>query len=69
MTATVPAASQQVCAHRQRGVEELKQPVVARKIRWHMKDVVDKGKKEKGKEMKLVFNGDIKKLKSEYKAI
>lgn len=49
--------------------EELKQPVVARKSRWHMKDVVDKGKKEKAKEMKLVFNGDIKKLKSDYKAI
>lgn len=49
--------------------EELKQPVVARKSRWHMKDVVDKGKKEKSKEMKLVFNGDIKKLKSDYKAI
>lgn len=47
--------------------EELKQPVDARKSRWHMKDVVDKGKKEKSKEMKLVFNGDIKKLKSEYK--
>ena len=49
--------------------EELKQPVIARKSRWHMKDVVEKGKKEKAKEMKLVFNGDIKKLKSEYKAI
>lgn len=47
--------------------EELKQSVEARKSRWHMKDVVDKGKKEKSKEMKLVFNGDIKKLKSEYK--
>jgi dCTP deaminase len=49
--------------------EELKQPVVARKSRWHMKDVVDKGKKEKSKEMKLVFNGDIKKLKADYKVI
>ncbi len=48
--------------------EELKQPVIARKSRWHMKDVVEKGKKEKAKEMKLVFNGDIKKLKSDYKA-
>jgi len=47
--------------------EELKQPVMARKSRWHMKDVVEKGKKEKSKEMKLVFNGDIKKLKSDYK--
>lgn len=49
--------------------EELKQPVNARKSRWHMKDVVEKGKKEKGKEMKLVFNGDIKKLKADFKAI
>jgi deoxycytidine triphosphate deaminase len=47
--------------------EELKQPVMARKSRWHMKDVVEKGKKEKSKEMKLVFNGDIKKLKTDYK--
>ncbi len=49
--------------------EELKHPIEARKSRWHMKDVVDKGKKEKGKEMKLVFNGDIKKLKSDYKVV
>ena len=49
--------------------EELKQPVEARKSRWHMKDVVEKGKKEKSREMKLVFNGDIKKLKSDFKVI
>jgi dCTP deaminase len=48
--------------------EELKRPVNARKSRWHMKDVVEKGKKEKSKEMKLVFSGDIKKIKSMYKA-
>jgi dCTP deaminase len=47
--------------------EELDQAVEARKSRWHMKDVVDKGAKEKSKEMKLVFNGDIKKLKTDYK--
>jgi dCTP deaminase len=47
--------------------EQLSQPVEARKSRWHMKDVVEKGAKEKGKEMKLVFNGDIKKLKSDFK--
>lgn len=47
--------------------EELKHPVEARKSRWHMKDVVDKGKKEKGDEMKLVFSGDIKKLKKDHK--
>lgn len=49
--------------------EELKHPVNARKSRWHQKDVVEKGKKEKSKEMKLVFSGDIKKLKSDYKAL
>ncbi|MFZ2886288.1 MAG: dCTP deaminase, partial [Minisyncoccia bacterium] len=49
--------------------EELTHPVDARKSRWHMKDVVEKGKKEKGKEMKLVFNGDIKKLKGDYKVM
>lgn len=48
--------------------EELKHPVNARKSRWHQKDVVEKGKKEKSKEMKLVFSGDIKKLKSDFKA-
>lgn len=49
--------------------EELKHPVNARKSRWHQKDVVEKGKKEKSKEMKLVFSGDIKKLKSDFKAL
>lgn len=49
--------------------EELKHAVHARKSRWHMKDVVEKGKKEKAKEMKLVFNGDIKKLKNDYRVI
>nr|AIA16510.1 UvrD/REP helicase N-terminal domain protein [uncultured bacterium] len=47
--------------------EELKHPVEARKSRWHMKDVVDKGGKEKAKEMKMVFSGDIRKLKSDFK--
>ncbi len=47
--------------------EELSDPVEARKSRWHMKDVVDKGAKEKTKEMKLVFNGDIKKLKTDFR--
>lgn len=48
--------------------EQLARPVDARKSRWHMKDVVDKGKKEKSDEMKLVFSGDIKKLKKEHPA-
>jgi dCTP deaminase len=49
--------------------EELKKPVEARKSRWHMKDVVDKGKKERVDEMKLVFSGDIKKLKKDHSAL
>jgi len=46
--------------------EQLTHPVEARKSRWHQKDVVDKGKKEKSAEMKFVFNGDIKKLKKDF---
>ncbi|NBV77288.1 dCTP deaminase [bacterium] len=49
--------------------EELKHSIKARKSRWHMKDVVDKGKKEKTDEMKYVFSGDIKKLKNDNKAL
>lgn len=48
--------------------EQLAQPVEARKSRWHQKDVVEKGAKEKSKEMKLVFSGDIKKLKKDHAA-
>ena len=33
------------------------------------KDVVEKGKKEKASEMKLVFNGDLKKLKKDFSAL
>lgn len=39
-----------------------------RKSRWHQKDVVDKGSKEKSVEMKLVFSGDVKKLKKDFPA-
>lgn len=46
--------------------EELTHAVEPRKSRWHQKDVVDKGKKEKSTEMKFVFNGDIKKLKKDF---
>lgn len=47
--------------------EELKTEVKhVRKSRWHQKDVVDKGKKEKMNEMKLVFSGDLKKLKKDH---
>ncbi len=48
--------------------EQLSKPVKPRKSRWHLKDVVDKGAKEKGVEMKLVFNGDLKKLKTDFPA-
>lgn len=48
--------------------EELAHKVEPRKSRWHQKDVVDKGKKEKSAEMKLVFSGELKKLKSNYPA-
>ena len=49
--------------------EALSHEVQARKSRWHQKDVVEKGAKEKSKEMKLVFSGDIKKLKKDYSAL
>jgi dCTP deaminase len=48
--------------------EELTHPVETRKSRWHQKDVVEKGKKEQSVEMKLVFEGDIKKLKTDHPA-
>jgi dCTP deaminase len=49
--------------------EQLAHEVEPRKSRWHNKDVVDKGGKEKSKEMKLVFSGDLKKLKRDHSAI
>jgi len=49
--------------------EELSHPVEPRRSRWHGKDVVEKGAKEKAKEMKLVFSGDIRKLKKDHSAI
>ena len=48
--------------------EQLSKKVKPHKSRWHQKDVVDKGAKEKGAEMKLVFSGDIRKLKSDFPA-
>jgi len=49
--------------------EELSHAVEPRRSRWHGKDVVEKGGKEKAKEMKLVFSGDIKKLKKDFSAL
>ncbi len=48
--------------------EQLAKPVEARKSRWHKKDVVDRGAKEKSNELKLIFSGDIRKLKKEFPA-
>jgi len=49
--------------------EELTAPIEdPRKSRWHQKDVVEKGVKEKSVEMKLVFEGDIRKLKKDHPA-
>jgi len=47
--------------------ETLDEPVVPRKSRHHMKDIVDTPESEDEKEMKLVLNGKIRELKSEYK--
>jgi len=48
--------------------EQLSKKVKPHRSRWHQKDVVDKGAKEKSAEMKLVFSGDIRKLKSDFPA-
>ncbi len=48
--------------------EQLSKKVKPRKSRWHKKDVVDKGAKEKGAEMRLIFSGDLKKLKTDFPA-
>lgn len=48
--------------------EELSEPAELKKSRWHQKDIVEKGKKEGGAEIKLVFSGDIKKLKADHPA-
>ena len=49
--------------------ESLSHTVTPRRSRWHQKDVVDKGGKEKAAEMKLVFSGDLKKLKKDFPAV
>ncbi len=49
--------------------EQLAHEVKPRRSRWHQKDVVDRGGKEKAKEMKLVFSGDLKKLKRDHSAL
>ncbi len=46
--------------------EELSREVEPRKSRWHQKDVIEKGGKEKSAEINLIFKGDIKKLKEDF---
>ena len=45
-------------------LQTLSSKVRARKSRWHKKDIVDKGKKEKNTEIKFIMKGDIKGLKA-----
>ncbi len=49
--------------------EELKHRIKARKSRWHMKDVVDKGGKEKNEEVRFIADGDIRALKKKFPII
>jgi len=46
--------------------EELSETITPRKSRWHQKDIIERGGKEKSQEMKLIISGDIKKLKGDY---
>jgi len=46
----------------------LSRKVKARKSRWHKKDIVDKGKKEKATEMNFIKKGDIRGLKAAFPA-
>ncbi len=46
--------------------ETLNETVTTRKSRWHLKDVVERGDKEKKAETELVVKGDIKSLKEKF---
>lgn len=46
--------------------EKLSHEVDARQSRWHKKDVVEKGEREKDEEIELILAGKIKELKSDY---
>lgn len=46
--------------------EELTEPVVPRKSKYHKRDIIDGIKKEKAVESRLILKGDIKKLKAEH---
>jgi dCTP deaminase len=47
--------------------EALIHEVQIRKSRWHLKDVVERGEKEKSEEIDLVLSGDIRGLKEKFK--
>lgn len=49
--------------------EELKEPVNARKSKYHKKDIVDGVAREKRDEAALIMKGEIRKLKSEYSVV
>ena len=46
--------------------ETLNETVTTRKSRWHLKDVVERGDKEKTAEIELVVKGNIKGLKEKF---
>lgn len=46
--------------------EELTEPVIPRKSKYHKRDIIEGIKKEKAIEARLIFKGDIKKLKAEH---
>ncbi|MEK7574954.1 MAG: dCTP deaminase [Patescibacteria group bacterium] len=49
--------------------EELKEPVNARKSKYHKKDIIEGVAREKRDEASYILKGDIKKLKSEFAVI
>jgi dCTP deaminase len=48
--------------------EELTEPVTPRKSKYHQKDVIEGVRQEREDEVKLITNGDIKKLKQDFDA-
>ncbi|MDP3661326.1 MAG: dCTP deaminase [bacterium] len=46
--------------------EELTETISPRKSKYHKRDIIEGIKKEKAIESRLIFNGDIKKLKAEH---
>lgn len=46
--------------------EELTEPVIPRKSKYHKRDIIEGIKREKAIESRLIFKGDIKKLKAEH---